>query len=149
MFANPPWILIPRILSEVRVQQATVILVAPVWKSQVWYPVLLSLLFDHPRLIQNNDLLDQLGRAHCFSTLDLAAGYWLICMDKQTNEKTAFVTQCGLTEFKIMPFGLTNAHAMLQHLMEKVLAGLKTENESSAQQLCAYFKKYLDTALLL
>ena len=41
-FANPLWILIPRVLSEVRVQQATVILVAPVWKSQVWYPVLLS-----------------------------------------------------------------------------------------------------------
>ena len=49
-FANPPWILIPRVLSEVRVQRATVILVAPVWKSQVSYPVLLSLLFDHPRL---------------------------------------------------------------------------------------------------
>ena len=50
-FANLPWILIPWVLSEVRVQQATVILLAPVWKSQVWYPVLLSLLIDHPRLI--------------------------------------------------------------------------------------------------
>ena len=45
-FANAPWILIPRVLSEVRVQQATIILVAP-----VWYLVLLSLLIDHPRLI--------------------------------------------------------------------------------------------------
>ena len=50
-FANPPWLLIPRTLSEVRTQRATIIMVAPVWKSQVWYPVILSLLFDHPRSI--------------------------------------------------------------------------------------------------
>uniref|UniRef100_A0A1X7UJP0 Uncharacterized protein n=1 Tax=Amphimedon queenslandica TaxID=400682 RepID=A0A1X7UJP0_AMPQE len=50
-FANPQWLLIPRTLSEVRIQRATIILVALVWKSQAWYPVLLSLLFDHPRSI--------------------------------------------------------------------------------------------------
>jgi hypothetical protein len=42
-FANPPWILIPRVLAEVTNQIATVVLVAPVWKTQAWYPVLLQL----------------------------------------------------------------------------------------------------------
>lgn len=45
-FANPPWALIPRTLSEVRTQGAMVVLVAPVWKAQAWYPVMLSLLFN-------------------------------------------------------------------------------------------------------
>ena len=39
------------VLSEVSHQQADVIIVAPVWKGQPWFPVLLSLLFDFPHLI--------------------------------------------------------------------------------------------------
>ena len=50
-FANPPWCLISRVLSHARRQQAQLILVAPVWKGQTWYPVLLEMLWDFPRLI--------------------------------------------------------------------------------------------------
>jgi hypothetical protein len=50
-FANPPWMLIPRVLSEIRTQQSRLVLIAPVWKAQSWYPVLLTALIDHPRLI--------------------------------------------------------------------------------------------------
>ena len=44
-YANP---LMLEVLSEVSHQQADVIIVAPVWKGQPWFPVLLSLLFDFP-----------------------------------------------------------------------------------------------------
>ena len=37
-YANSPWCLIGRVLSQVQRQQAQVILVAPVWKGQPWYP---------------------------------------------------------------------------------------------------------------
>lgn len=50
-FANPPWCLISRILSQAQRQQAQLVLVAPVWKGQTWYPVLLEMLWDFPRLI--------------------------------------------------------------------------------------------------
>ena len=50
-FANPPWCLIGRVLSQARRQQAQLVLVAPVWKGQTWYPVLLEMLWDYPRLI--------------------------------------------------------------------------------------------------
>ena len=62
--------------------------------------------FPLPRI---DDLLDQLGSMQYFSTLDLATGYWQICMDPASHEKTAFVTHEGLHEFRVMPFGLTNA----------------------------------------
>ena len=51
-YANPPWSLLPRVLAEVRTQRASLILIAPVWKTQPWYPVLLLLLSDLPRRIQ-------------------------------------------------------------------------------------------------
>ena len=36
-YANPPWCLVSRVLSQVRSQQTQVILVAPVWKGESWY----------------------------------------------------------------------------------------------------------------
>ena len=50
-FANPPWNLVPRVLTKTQAQGADVILIAPVWKTQPWYPLLLSLIVDWPRLL--------------------------------------------------------------------------------------------------
>ena len=40
--ANPPWCLVGRVLSKVRTEEAQLVLVAPVWRGQSWYPVLLG-----------------------------------------------------------------------------------------------------------
>ena len=50
-YANPPWCLVGKVLNQARTQQAQVILVAPIWKGQPWYPVLMEMLWDFPRLL--------------------------------------------------------------------------------------------------
>ena len=50
-FANPPWCLIGQTLAHTRSQQARVVLLAPVWMSQPWYPTLLGMLSDYPTLL--------------------------------------------------------------------------------------------------
>ena len=50
-YATPPWCLIGRVLSQVQLQGAELLLIAPVWKAQMWYPSLLGLLVDYPLLI--------------------------------------------------------------------------------------------------
>ena len=62
-------------------------------------------------------MLDQLGEAQYFTTLDLAAGYWQVRISNASREKTAFVTHQGLFEFCVMPFGLTNTPAVFRRLM--------------------------------
>ena len=95
--------------------------------------------FPLPRI---DDLLDQLGKSHYFTTLDLASGYWQIRVDKPSREKTAFITHQGLFEFCVMPFGLTNAPAVFQRLMQRVLRDLKTDEEKDFAEV------YIDDVLI-
>ena len=64
------------------------------------------------------DSLNILGGARFFCSLDLASGYWQVEMDAADREKTAFVMQGGLYEFRVMPIGLVNAPATFERLME-------------------------------
>ena len=72
-----------------------------------------------------DDTLDMLAGKRCFSTLDLASGYWQVSLSPEARCKTAFATHSGLFQFKVMLFGLCNAPATFERLMDQVLQGLR------------------------
>ena len=48
----PLFSLLPRVLTKVKQDQIlSVLLIAPVWTTQIWYPTLLSLLVERPILL--------------------------------------------------------------------------------------------------
>ena len=79
-------------------------------------------VYPLPRI---DDVLDRLGGAKFFTTLDLFKGYWQIPLHLRDRVKTAFVTPDGLFQFRVMPFGLCNAPASFQRMMDAVLGPLK------------------------
>jgi len=70
------------------------------------------------------DILDKLGRARYFSTLDCASGYWQVPLAEEDRTKTAFSTPTGHYEYFRMPFGLKSAPSTFQRLMNSVFMGL-------------------------
>ena len=78
--------------------------------------------YSLPRI---ESILDSLGGAQIFSTLDLKAGYWQVEMAEECKAYTAFTCgPLGFYECDTMPFGATNAPATFQRLMHNYLGEL-------------------------
>ncbi|XP_056627068.1 retrovirus-related Pol polyprotein from transposon 412 isoform X1 [Triplophysa dalaica] len=77
--------------------------------------------FDAYPMPRIDELLDRLGSARFFSTLDLTKGYWQIPLSPLSKEKTAFTTPFGLHQFVTLPFELFGAPATFQRLMDRLL----------------------------
>lgn len=77
-YAFPPFALISRCLHQIFAQEVTqLVLVAPVWETQPWYPLLLELCVDLPLLLPGTpDLLTREDQMHPLPNLLLAG--WLL-----------------------------------------------------------------------
>lgn len=66
-YAFPHFALIPRLLKKIIEDRAEGIVVAPLWSSQPWYPLFVSLLKTKPIYFEPNiDLLHSPSRKHCY-----------------------------------------------------------------------------------
>ena len=66
-------------------------------------------------------VLEAMGTAKLFTTLDLKKGYYQVLVEPEHQTKTTFITEFGKYQFRVMPFGLRNAPATFQRLMDLVL----------------------------
>ena len=79
---------------------------------------------DNYPLPRIDEILDSLGKAQWFTSLDLASGYWQVEMREEDKSKTAFISRNGTYEFNVMPFGLCNAPGTFQRCMDTALGNI-------------------------
>ena len=78
-------------------------------------------------LPRTDDLIEALGSAQIFSSMDLGSAFWQVGLPEEKKHTTAFATPEGLYEFNRMPFGLCNAAATFQRLMYKVMKKIQSK----------------------
>ncbi|EHN00133.1 YGR109W-B-like protein [Saccharomyces cerevisiae x Saccharomyces kudriavzevii VIN7] len=81
--------------------------------------------FPLPRI---DSLLNRIGNARVFTTLDLHSGYHQIPMEPKDCYKTAFVTPPGKYEYTVMPFRLVNAPSTFARYMADIFRELRFVN---------------------
>lgn len=86
-----------------------------------------KLIQDKYPLPRMDVILDGLGRAKYFSTLDLFSGFHQIPIEKESREITAFTTERGIFQWKVLPFGLNIAPNSFCRMMAIAFSGLKPE----------------------
>lgn len=80
--------------------------------------------FPLPRI---DVILDGLGNAKYFSTLDLFSGFHQVPIESNSREITAFSTENGIYQWKVLPFGLNIAPNSFCRMMAIAFSGLKPE----------------------
>lgn len=92
--------------------------------------------FPLPRI---DEILDHLGRAKYFTTLDLMSGFHQIELEEDSKKFTAFSSSNGHYEFNRLPFGLNISPNSFQRMMTIALSGLPPE--------CAFL--YIDDIIVV
>ena len=100
-YAYPPIVLIPKILQKIQEGGCKIILIAPFWTRQPWFPILTQLLVDYPvRLPEISDLISQ-PRSRLYhqnvSMLKLTA--WRLSADSWLRK--AFLDQCRKEQHRV------------------------------------------------
>ena len=83
-------------------------------------------------------------RCHLFlSKFDLAKGFHQVPVCLEDRPKTSFVTPWGKYQYRyIMPFGLQNAPAVLQRLMDIVLANVLTFSRAYIDDIVVFISSW-------
>ena len=63
-YANPPFAVLHRVIEKIKREKARVALVAPVWPSAPWFPILTSISSDHLLLPEWDNLFLPVSRQH-------------------------------------------------------------------------------------
>ena len=117
-YANPPWSLIGRVLAQTHQQKANLILVAPVWKTQAWYPRILEMCSDYPRIIPRKHNLIQPSHALAMPHIVPQLAVWIISGDgtKSSSFRRRLQSSCSR-------HGEKNLQSPMTHNFRDGLAG--------------------------
>ena len=114
----PPFSMIPKCLEKIFREESNAVMICPVWPSQPWYPVMLGMVCETPRLLQQSSslLVSARGEPHPLlnsGALQLAA--WRL--SGRASEGEAFRALWSNYSWPVNPFDLWISMAELGSLV--------------------------------
>lgn len=83
-----------------------------------------KILPDRYPIPRIDEILDNLGNAKYFSTLDMQSGFHQIPLKESSRKYTAFSTPTGHYQFKRLPFGINICPTSFQRMVNLAMSGL-------------------------
>lgn len=101
--------LLTQVSAKIRKDKALVLLIAPVWTTQNWYPLLLQLAVEQPILLPRKDNLLTLPHSQELHPLkdSLRLAAWILSGDRLQTE--AFLMMQSQSSVHLGPLGLINS----------------------------------------
>lgn len=87
-------------------------------------PLNRALMRDHYSMPTIDDILPDLTKAKCFTTVDTKNAFWHLELDEPSSFLTSFQTPFGKFRWLRMPFGISPAPEIFQRRMHETLSGL-------------------------
>ena len=85
-YLNPPWNLKSKVLAQIQSQQTTLVIVTPLWKSQLWYTMVLSMATKMPLLLpRKTDLKEATHRVNQPDRIPRLVAWTISGRDTKTN----------------------------------------------------------------
>lgn len=95
------------------------------WRMCIDYrKVNVKLIADRFPLPRIDEILDNLGRAKYFSTIDLYSGFHQVALEPNSRDITTFSTEKGSFRWKVLPFGLNVSPNSFSRMMSIAFSGL-------------------------
>lgn len=99
-------------------------------------------VFDPYSMPRIDEILDEIAGAHYISTFDLTKGFYQVPIDRESRDKTSFVTPFGQYRYTVLPFGLQNSSSVFQRLMDCVLKGCESFSRAYIDDICIFSKSW-------
>ena len=106
MYAFPPFRIIGRVLQKARREAASLILVAPIWPTQPWFPTVLTMLVAQPRVLPRTCLTlpQDPGQRHPLQKLRMGA----MLLSGNPSRQQDFLMKLSRSSPTVGEMGLTN-----------------------------------------
>ncbi|EFO88192.1 hypothetical protein CRE_06930 [Caenorhabditis remanei] len=97
---------------------------------------------DNYPLPRIDTIIEKVGNARYFSSLDMANGYLQLRLDAESSYKCGFITENKVYAYTHLPFGLKSAASYFQRALKTVLAGLEEDVMVYIDDVLIYSKTF-------
>lgn len=115
LYGNPPFAQIGRVLQKVIAERVTMTIIVPVWRTAPWWPVLLGVLADVPRVLPSLD--DTFRPGHLGNDEGMGRPRWQAIACRVSGDVHVS------TAFRLKLLQLCNTHAARVHPRRSVILG--------------------------